>query len=95
MRESTVEKYLCEQVRKHGGWCEKHVCPGQRGVPDRIVAWNYVGARPEVHWIETKAPDGDVKSHQSRDHLRRVGFGFEVYVLYTKADVDRYIASVC
>lgn len=37
MRESTVEKYLIEQVRKAGGETRKVKWIGRTGAPDRLV----------------------------------------------------------
>lgn len=87
MRESSIEEYLLEQVEANGGLCEKHTSPGRRGVPDRLITWP--GGVMEL--VETKAPDGTVKSHQERDHKRRRDRGVKVHVIYTKAAVDRYV----
>lgn len=87
MREAAVEKHLRERVEAVGGLCEKHVSPGRRGVPDRLVTW------PDgcMQLVETKAPDGVVKGHQQRDHARRARRRVYVRVTYTKQDVDDYM----
>jgi hypothetical protein len=111
VRETAVEKYLVEQVEARGGLCEKHVSPGRKGVPDRLVSWpgGYSDWRIE-HWpplitrdsshffammdlVETKAPLGRLSGPQRRDHARRGALGIPVYVVWTKAHVDEYIAG--
>lgn len=86
MRESSIEKYLREQVEKNGGMCEKFVSPGKRNVPDRLVTWPY-----EMNLVETKATGKKPRPGQVRDHARRAKLGVIVHVLDTKAKVDRYV----
>lgn len=87
VRERAVEKFLREEVEAIGGICEKHVTPGRRGAPDRLITWPFI----PMELVETKAPKGVVKAHQVRDHVRRKRLGVTVYVCYTKEDVSRYI----
>lgn len=87
MRESKVEKYLREQVKKAGGEAEKFVSPGKKNVPDRIVSWPF----NIIHFVETKATDKKPNSGQARDHKRRRARGNTVLVLDTVEKVDNYI----
>lgn len=87
MRESTIEKYLVEQVELYGGLCEKHVSPGRRGVRDRVCLWPY----GYTDWVETKAPGEKPEPHQERDHARLRRLGHRVYVIDTKTGVDIYV----
>jgi hypothetical protein len=89
MRESKIEKYLREQCERYGALCEKHVSPGRRGVPDRLISWPHW----ETHLAETKATGKGVKpnSPQDRDHKARKKIGHEVYVLNSIQAVDWYI----
>ncbi|MBP8231771.1 MAG: VRR-NUC domain-containing protein [Rhizorhabdus sp.] len=89
MKEAAVEKYLRERVEALGGLCEKFTSPGRRGVPDRLITWP--GGRMEL--VETKSPRGGLRVAQYRDHERRAERGVRVYVLYSKSEVDGYIAS--
>lgn len=91
MRESEVEKYLVECVEALGGLCEKHVSPGLRGVPDRLVTW----PNGAMHLVEVKAQTGfgKVMPWQKRDHERRAKRNVFVYVLHTTELVDQYIAA--
>ena len=86
--EVSVEDYLVEQTELHGAICEKHVSPGRKGPPDRIVMW----ADAALHFVETKAPDGVLKPWQKRDHARRRKLGFTVFVIWDKPLVDDYVA---
>ena len=87
MRETVVERYLVKRVKEHGGVAEKHVSPGRRAVPDRDVMW----PGPILDWIETKAPKGVLSEAQKRDHKRRRALGFNVFVIWTKPQVDAYV----
>ena len=92
IRENSVEDYLRTQVKKRRDRCvmEKHVSPGKRGVPDDLITWGYPLCMMEL--IETKAPKGERKAHQTRDHNKRAKYGIKVHTLYTRADVDAYFA---
>jgi len=94
MRESAIEKYLHQQVRKAGGDTRKWVCPGRRGVPDRIVMWppRVTQNDPQTDFVETKAPDGRLEPWQKREHKRLRDMGFVVRVIWTKEQVDSYVA---
>lgn len=87
MRESSIEKYLNEQVEKNGGLCEKHVSPGQHGVPDDLVTWP--GGTMEL--VECKATGETPDKHQLRDHARRAKLGVKVFVIDSKDGVDHYV----
>ena len=87
--ENSVETYLVEQVEKHGGRCPKLVDMGRRGFPDRSPMWE----EAVIHFVETKCPGGSVKPWQKRDHQDLRDMGFLVFVLWTKEQVDEYIAE--
>ncbi len=59
MKESKLEKYLSDQIKKLGGLCYKWVSPGVKGVPDRIVIFN-----ERVYFIELKSKDGKLSMVQ-------------------------------
>lgn len=92
-REQKVEDYLTEQVEAAGGLCEKHVSPGRRGPPDRLVTWRpAVGMlEGDMDLVETKAPGGKPRKEQLRDHQRRALRRVPVYLIDTKAKVDEYV----
>lgn len=91
IRESKVENHLCTRAKElpDDSMCEKHVSPGRRGVPDRILLY-----RGFVFFIETKAPKGTVKKHQARDHELRRRCGILVVCLYTVEQVDSFVGSL-
>lgn len=95
MRERSVENYLVRKVKAAGGEVRKLVTPGRRHAPDRLVLWRgfhgiaYVEAR--VHFVELKKPGEKPRAGQEREHQRLRDMGFSVFVLDTKAKVDRYI----
>ena len=71
--EKELERKLVRQVGAQGGLCMKWVCPGNRGVPDRIVLMP--GGR--VYFIEMKRP-GKSKTDPLQEYwartLRQMGF---------------------
>ncbi len=96
MRESQVEKYLVDQVKKHGGVAEKFKSPGRKNVPDRIVEWperfiGYTYIPSYIDFVELKTLTGRLTVGQKRDHDRRRQMGLHVLVLRSKCDVDCYI----
>lgn len=93
MLETSIEKYLVEQVEKHGGMAEKFTSPGRRFVPDRIVTWPVPGTYcyARIHFVELKTKGGVLSAGQLRDHARRRTMGSPVVVLWTKKQIDEYI----
>lgn len=87
--EGSVEDYLVERVEARGGRCPKLVDLGRRGFPDRTALY------PEEmpHFIETKSTNGEVKPWQKRYHDDLRSMGFLVFVIWTKDQVDTYIAN--
>ena len=91
VREAKVERYLCEQIASlpDPALCEKHVSPGRRGVPDRLISF-----RGFMFLVETKAPRGKLAVAQRRDHELRARCGIRVFCLYTIEQVDGFIESL-
>jgi uncharacterized OB-fold protein len=90
--EAALEHYFVEQVEKHGGIAEKFTSPGRRHVPDRIVTWPCYGFA-RVHFVELKTIGGKLELGQIRDHARRRHLGCHVRVVWTKKQVDEYVAE--
>lgn len=86
MREKVIEAYLATKVKQVGGLCPKW--EGATGHPDRIVL--LPGGR--VAFVELKAPKGKLSPIQRLIHKRLRACGAEVWVLFSKADVDRFLA---
>lgn len=87
--ECDVEDYFCLGVASLNGFAEKHVSPGRRGVPDRLVT--FPGLPMEL--VELKTVGGTVKPWQDRDHKFRAKLGQRVRVIWTKRQVDEYITE--
>ena len=85
--EKEIERKLKVLVEgRLGGACLKWVCPGWRGVPDRIVL--LPGGR--VHFVELKRPQGSkVEPLQVWWKRRLEKLGFNVWHIYTMTDLDR------
>ncbi len=84
MREREVEAYLVRRVKESGGDTRKVKWVGRVGAPDRLVlisGWHYL--------VEVKKPKGGLlEAHQVREHERLRDAGFEVYMAWTKEEVD-------
>lgn len=87
MRESTVERYLVKQVAKVGGRAYKWVSPGNRGVPDRIVAF----PDGSTVFVELKSPIGVLSKQQRTQILYLRDLGCHVCIIDSKEAVDRLV----
>lgn len=90
MREKKIEQKLVTAVKKHGGICPKFVSPGFDGMPDRLLLLPH----GRFAFVEVKAPNQKPRPLQLSRHrlLRRLGF--QVYVLDTLEDIDKFIKEV-
>jgi hypothetical protein len=97
--ESDIEDYLDKRVRDNGGFTEKYTTPGRRGPPDRLITWSpgpFDHGVGRIELAEMKRPKGGrVSELQKLDHAKRAKFGVRVWLLYTKDQVDNYIAIKC
>ena len=75
LRESLVEDYLVEQVKKAGGEVRKIKYIGRNGAPDRLVALR------GLHLVELKRPGKDATAGQFREHQRLRKQGASVWVI--------------
>ena len=78
MLEKDLEAKLVKEVKALGGRCLKWVCPGNRGVPDRIIL--LPGGR--VRFVEMKREKGS-RIDPLQEYWARVlrGLGFEAYII--------------
>ena len=91
MRESTVEKYFKESVKRIGGVSYKFKSPSQRGVTDRIVCL----PSGQTWFVELKRPVRGKLTMLQEYHakeLRRVNQKYSC--LYSHAQVDDWIKNV-
>lgn len=90
VRESRVERELCEAVSEVGGQCLKWVSPGRSGVPDRIV----IMPCGVVLFVELKAPGKTASSQQRRFLLMlKNRLGALAFVVDTPTKARRLIAK--
>jgi len=87
MRETTIERYLCQRVKELGGKAYKLQCPGSDGMPDRLVC--LPGGR--VFFVETKSPGKTPNPLQACRHLELLRLGFTAWVCDSKEMVDHFI----
>lgn len=91
MAEKHVEAYLKKRVEEQDGLCLKFVSPGRRGVADRIV----ISALGFTYYVELKyGKRGKFSPAQivfRKDLEKR---NLEVYNLFTKEDVDRFMDEI-
>lgn len=86
IRESGVERLFVQRAEERGWSVRKVNWIGRRGAPDRALM-----RHPAIIvFVELKAPGGKLEDHQQREHDRLRGMGFEVVVLWNKAEVERY-----
>ncbi|GAV13253.1 VRR-NUC domain-containing protein [Paenibacillus sp. NAIST15-1] len=90
MRESTLERQLVNAVTRIGGRAEKWTCPGNSGVPDRIVI--LPGGR--VAFVEMKAPGKPLRPLQQKWARTLQELGHKVYKIDSVEGINRFIAEV-
>lgn len=76
MRESEIEKKVCDYARTHGWLSRKWSSPGQNGVPDRL----FFGPEGRLLIVEFKATGQTPTKLQSKEigRLRDLGHFVEV-----------------
>ena len=76
MLEKEIEAKLTAMVQRNGGLCLKWVCPGWRGVPDRILLF----PQGRVYFVELKRPEGSrVAPLQTWWKRRLENLGFAIW----------------
>jgi hypothetical protein len=89
VKESTIEAYLRDRVKELGGKAYKFVSPGNDGVPDRLVC--LPGGR--VVFVELKALRKKPTRLQILQQKKLEALGFDVFVINSKQEVDRFISQ--
>lgn len=86
--ESTIEKYLISQCKKHDVFCLKNT--GMNGIPDRLLL-----KHGRYIFVELKRPGGKPRELQiaKMDELRR--HEAEVIVVDSKEKVDAVVKDIC
>lgn len=86
--EKDIERYLTKKVEKLGGQSLKWVCPGNSGVPDRII----ILPGGLLYFVELKRPKGGTVEKLQKlwgQHLAHKGQ--IVFIIKNKAEVDAFI----
>ena len=80
--EKSIESVLRKAVEAEGGLCLKWVCPGHRGVPDRMLL--FPGGI--IAFVELKRPGAKVKAGGLQEWWRQrlVELGFPCYEISRK-----------
>lgn len=89
--EGKVESYLDQRVREYGGETRKVVYAGRRGSPDRWCFFK--GGRLCMVECKTRSRSSRVSAAQMDAIKFLVDFGFTVYTVYDKADVDAVLLN--
>lgn len=89
-RESRIEAYLTKKISEIGGVCRKWVCPGRKGVPDRICILPY----GTIYFIECKALKGKLSPLQKLEIEVLKSLDCNVLVLSSYNEVDNFLASI-
>lgn len=90
MRESDIESYLRDEIKKLKGKAYKFISPGNAGVPDRLVL--FPGGR--VIFVELKATGKKPTALQLLQQDRIRSLGFEVINLDSKQGVNNFISGL-
>lgn len=83
--EKSIETILRQAVEAEGGLCLKWVCPGHKGVPDRMILFPY----GIIAFVELKRPGAKVKAGGLQEWWRKKiqSFGFSCYEISDKYQV--------
>ena len=90
MRESAIEKYLTNQIKKLGGLSYKWVSPGNSGVPDRIII-----LFRKVYFIEVKTLEGKPSKLQKIVLNTLENAGCNILIIHSKGEVDEFCKNCC
>jgi len=77
LKESTIERKVCDYAANNGWLVYKFVSPGQKFVPDRI----FLGDGGRTFFIEFKAPGKKPNGGQLLMHEKMRARGHTVYVI--------------
>ena len=93
MTERAVEQRLTREVRQRipGALCLKLVCPGNAGVPDRVILL----PRGGVVFVELKRPGGKPRPLQAEMHDRLMRLGFRVFGCVDSYEAVDEVVRVC
>ncbi|MDD3930294.1 MAG: VRR-NUC domain-containing protein [Sphaerochaeta sp.] len=91
MREKEIELQLVKAVKNKGGRAVKFMSPGFDGMPDRLVLL----PGSTCGFVEVKAPGKKPRALQVVRHEMLKAWGFKVYVLDAKEQIEEIINDIC
>jgi hypothetical protein len=89
--EAVAEEHLRECVEMAGGMCPKFIDPARRGAPDRMVL---LPGMPVIFVEMKRMKLGKVRPWQERYQADLRALGHRVEVLWSKEDVDEFLATI-
>lgn len=90
IRESAIEKYLTDEIKKVGGIAYKFTSPTRRNVPDRLC----VLPKGLTVFVECKAPGKKPSPGQEREMKRFTDKHHLVFVVDCKESVDKLMEII-
>lgn len=90
MLESTIEKYLVEEIKKLGGMCLKFTSPSTSGVPDRII----ITENGKVIFVELKTEKGRLSKIQKYVTGEMMKRGANVRIVKGLAEVKQLLTEI-
>ena len=90
MRESQIELYLVQEVKKLSGENRKINWIARRGAPDRLI-WIPKWKFPKM--AELKKPGLPLEDHQKREHTRLEKMGIRCFKIDSYEDVDKFLRT--
>ena len=91
MREKEIEIQLAKVVKNLGGRAVKFTSVGFDGMPDRLVL--LPGGK--CGFVEVKAPGKKPRALQRVRHEMLKAWGFKVYVLDAREQIEEIINDIC
>ena len=85
--EKSIERRLCDEVKKIGGIPYKFTSPNRRSVPDRLCLF----PTGIVCFVEVKSPGKPPTPQQGREIERIKRLGFAVHIVDSRKKVDQFI----
>lgn len=88
--EKVVERKLVEKIKEKHGWAPKWVCPGIRGVPDRLI---FMPGPRFIGLVETKSTGDKPSELQKHIHAKLRKMGFKVWVIDSVPGVLKFVEN--
>lgn len=89
LRESKIERYFKDAIKRVGGRSFKWVSPGFTGVPDQIAI-----CRGKAWLVEFKSPTGQLSRQQVFVHRMLRRLGMTVWIVDSKPGADALIEII-